>query len=252
MLLRGAHSERDAAAAAARGAAAATAEEAAAEVQGAEAGVEAETGAEDARWVLTEEEEGGYAADDDELSASNGAGKTTLAMAALWALTGSTDARAGGKPVEARGVINEASPRAVVTLRGTVRSASQHAPGEAEADGEADGGIGGGEANGGSGSGKADGGGDGGGAVAFEVVRVMGRREHTLRFTLGSEEYSGTLAQVQAQLDQVLRAEHLGRVCFFGQVVTMTYYGYTVIFTTRAIFTTLLHAAHGRRPTRQD
>ena len=233
MLLRGAHSERDAAAAAARGAAAATA---AAEVQGAEAGVEAETGAEDARWVLTEEEEGGYAADDDELSASNGAGKTTLAMAALWALTGSTDARAGGKPVEARGVINEASPRAVVTLRGTVRSASQHTLEEtrAEADGEG------------------DGGGDGGGAVAFEVVRVMGRREHTLRFTLGSEEYSGTLAQVQSQLDQVLRAEHLGRVCFFGQVVTMTYYGYTVIFTTRAIFTTLLHAAHGRRPARQD
>ena len=210
MLLRGAHSERDAAAAAARGAAAATAEEAAAEVQGAEAGVEAETGAEDARWVLTEEEEGGYAADDDELSASNGAGKTTLAMAALWALTGSTDARAGGKPVEARGVINEASPRAVVTLRGTVRSASQHTLEEtrAEADGEG------------------DGGGDGGGAVAFEVVRVMGRREHTLRFTLGSEEYSGTLAQVQSQLDQVLRAEHLGRVCFFGQVVTMTHYGY--------------------------
>ena len=205
MLLRGAHSERDAAAAAARGAAAATAEEAAAEVQGAEAGVEAETGAEDARWVLTEEEEGGYAADDDELSASNGAGKTTLAMAALWALTGSTDARAGGKPVEARGVINEASPRAVGTLRGTVRSASQHTLEEtrAEADGEG------------------DGGGDGGGAVAFEVVRVMGRREHTLRFTLGSEEYSGTLAQVQSQLDQVLRAEHLGRVCFFGQVALL-------------------------------
>ena len=174
-------------------------------MQGAEAGVEAETGAEDARWVLTEEEEGGYAADDDELSASNGAGKTTLAMAALWALTGSTDARAGGKPVEARGVINEASPRAVVTLRGTVRSASQHTLEEtrAEADGEG------------------DGGGDGGGAVAFEVVRVMGRREHTLRFTLGSEEYSGTLAQVQSQLDQVLRAEHLGRVCFFGQVALL-------------------------------
>ena len=219
MLLRGAHSERDAAAAAARGAAAATA---AAEVQGAEAEAaeaEADAEAEDARWALTEEEEGGYAADDDELSASNGAGKTTLAMAALWALTGSTDARAGGKPVEARGVINEASSRAVVTLRGTVRSASQqHAPGEAEADGEGDGdevGKGDGEADGGGG------GGDGGGAVAFEVVRVMGRREHTLRFTLGSEEYSGTLAQVQAQLDQVLRAEHLGRVCFFGQVALL-------------------------------
>ena len=213
MLLRGAHSERDAAAAAARGAAAATA---AAEVQGAEAEAaeaEADAEAEDARWALTEEEEGGYAADDDELSASNGAGKTTLAMAALWALTGSTDARAGGKPVEARGVINEASSRAVVTLRGTVRSASQHAPGEAEADGEVDG-EGDGEGNGG-------GGGDGGGAVAFEVVRVMGRREHTLRFTLGCEEYSGTLAQVQAQLDQVLRAEHLGRVCFFGQVALL-------------------------------
>ena len=217
MLLRGAHSERDAAAAAARGAAAATAEEAAAEVQGAETGVEAEK-AEDVSWVLTEGEgEGEYAADGDELSASNGAGKTTLAMAALWALTGSTDARAGGKPIEARGVINEASARAAVTLRGTVRSASQHAPGEAEAEAV---GEGGGEADGGGG------GGDGCGAVAFEVVRVMGRREHTLRLTLGSEEYSGTLAQVQSQLDQVLRAEHLGRVCFFGQVVTMTHDGY--------------------------
>ena len=66
--------------------------------------------------MLTEGEEGGYTADGDELSASNGAGKTTLAMAALWALTGSTDARAGGRPVEARGVINEAASRAAVTL----------------------------------------------------------------------------------------------------------------------------------------
>ena len=122
-LLRGAHSERDAAAAAARGAAAATAEEATAEVQGAgpiaaaaDAEAAAELGAEEARWVLTEGEEGGYTADGDELSASNGAGKTTLAMAALWALTGSTDARAGGRPVEARGVINEAASRAAVTL----------------------------------------------------------------------------------------------------------------------------------------
>ena len=225
MLLRGAHSERDAAAAAARGAAAATAEEAAAEVQGAGATATvavavavAVAEAEDVSWVLTEGEgEGEYATDGDELSASNGAGKTTLAMAALWALTGSTDARAGGKPIEARGVINEASARAAVTLRGTVRSASQHAPGGAEAEAV---GEGGGEADGGGG------GGDGCGAVAFEVVRVMGRREHTLRLTLGSEEYSGTLAQVQSQLDQVLRAEHLGRVCFFGQVVTMTHDGY--------------------------
>mmetsp|Transcript_36624 Transcript_36624/g.118107 ORF Transcript_36624/g.118107 Transcript_36624/m.118107 type:complete len:228 (-) Transcript_36624:1139-1822(-) len=51
---------------------------------------------------------------------SNGAGKTTLAMAPLWALTGSTDARANGKPVEARGVISEGASRAVVSLRGEV------------------------------------------------------------------------------------------------------------------------------------
>ncbi|KOO28335.1 hypothetical protein Ctob_004649 [Chrysochromulina tobinii] len=52
--------------------------------------------------------------DDGEVTASNGAGKTTLAMAPLWALTGSTDARADGKPIEARGVIHDGSARAVV------------------------------------------------------------------------------------------------------------------------------------------
>ena len=40
---------------------------------------------------------------------SNGAGKTTLAMAALWALTGGSDARADGKPIGARGIINDRS-----------------------------------------------------------------------------------------------------------------------------------------------
>ena len=70
----------------------------------------------------------------------------------------------------------------MVTLRGTVRSASQPAPTLGEADGGGDG----------------DGDGDGGGAVAFEVERVMGRREHTLRLVLGSDEYSGTLAQVHS------------------------------------------------------
>ena len=100
LLLRGAHSERDAEAAAARGAATATAEEEVAAVaQGAAQGAEAVAAAEDVGAMLPTED-GGYAADDEELSASNGAGKTTLAMAALWALTGSTDARAAGKPVE--------------------------------------------------------------------------------------------------------------------------------------------------------
>ena len=123
----------------------------------------------------------------------------------------------------------------------------------------------------------------------FELVRRIGRREHTLRFSLGGEEYGGTLAQVllpphthpshrpfgcfcptsvpwvllplpvgvyppplpsrrrkrswtsgvtpplggvpppsqwcapsaqvQAQLDEVLRARQLARVSFFGQVL---------------------------------
>jgi len=51
------------------------------------------------------------------LVGSNGAGKTTLAMAALWALTGATDARADGKAVESRGVIHDGASRATVTLR---------------------------------------------------------------------------------------------------------------------------------------
>ncbi|KAL1503956.1 hypothetical protein AB1Y20_010374 [Prymnesium parvum] len=62
-------------------------------------------------------EEGGEAARG---GASNGAGKTTLAMAPLWALTGSTDARAAGRPVEARGVICEGAAAARVALRGEV------------------------------------------------------------------------------------------------------------------------------------
>eukprot|EP00965_Chrysotila_dentata_P176527 5829220-Pleurochrysis_carterae.AAC.1 len=51
---------------------------------------------------------------------SNGAGKTTLAMAPLWCLTGSTDERASGKPVELRGVIHDSCKRARVSICGRV------------------------------------------------------------------------------------------------------------------------------------
>ena len=148
--------------------------------------------------------------DDGEVSASNGAGKTTLAMAPLWALTGCTDTRADGKPIEARGVINDGAARATVTLRGNV----QMLPGVPSSGG---GGASGGDGDGGgaSGGGGGDGGGDGGGAgggggdgdvlrgsegevhtLPFEVTRTMGKREHTLHFRLGKTLHDGTLAQV--------------------------------------------------------
>ena len=159
--------------------------------------------------------------DGDEMMASNGAGKTTLAMAPLWALTGGTDVRADGKPMESRGVINDGAARAVVTLRGTVRQApASFAPRPAVSAGpdptaESD------EASevrvappAALDVGAADGEQP---PLPFEVVRTMGKREHTLRFTLGDSVYEGTLAQVQEQLDMLLRADQLSRVCFFGQ-----------------------------------
>ena len=130
---------------------------------------------------------------DGDISFSNGAGKTTLAMAPLWALTGSTDARADGKPIEARGVINDGCTRARVTLRGVVEGCAM------------------------GGSNVADGLVAASVPVPFEVVRAMGKREHTLSFTVGGVTHNGTLAQVQQQLDAALRAPQVGRVAFFGQ-----------------------------------
>ena len=131
---------------------------------------------------------------DGEVIASNGAGKTTLAMAPLWALTGGTDKRADGKPMESRGVINDGVTKAKVTLRGYIEGGSGVA-----------------SAVGGEDNGAAD------GAVPFEVTRTMGKREHTLRFTVGDTHYNGTLAQVQEQIDNTLRSEQLSRIAFFGQ-----------------------------------
>ena len=134
--------------------------------------------------------------DDDPLTPSNGAGKTTLAMAPLWALTGSTDPRADGKPIEARGVINDLCSRAVVTLRGELHTAAYDTD---EVDGAAP--------NGSAGT----------TVMPFEIKRTMGKREHSLRFILGETLVEGTLAQVQEQMDQLLRSTQLARVAFFGQ-----------------------------------
>ena len=120
--------------------------------------------------------------------------ETTLAMAPLWALTGGTDKRADGKPMESRGVINDGVTKAKVTLRGYIEGGSGVA-----------------SAVGGEDNGAAD------GAVPFEVTRTMGKREHTLRFTVGDTHYNGTLAQVQEQIDNTLRSEQLSRIAFFGQ-----------------------------------
>ena len=118
--------------------------------------------------------------------------------------------RADGKPVEARGVINDEARRATVTLRGTISRAAAAADPAPSADGT--------DAAGAAGCGgmrrvrrvqpRVAGFLDGG-PLPFEVVRTMGKREHTLRFSLGGEVYDGTLAQVQDQLDQTLRAEQL-------------------------------------------
>ena len=144
--------------------------------------------------------------DDGEVTASNGAGKTTLAMAPLWALTGSTDVRADGKPMEARGVINDGSKRAVVTLRGSVQMPTLSNRSDSG---------GSNEVAGGGGRGGADA--DAPTRVPFEVTRTMGKREHTLRFRLGGTVHEGTLAQVQDQLESTLRSSVLGRTAFFGQ-----------------------------------
>ena len=117
---------------------------------------------------------------------SNGAGKTTLAMAPLWALTGSTDARAGGRPIDARGVIHEGADRATVTLRGTV---------SAPADGATDAGVDGDLADGLGAEIGADRA-DRAGCVPFELTRTMTRREHALVLRYGGEVIEGTLAQV--------------------------------------------------------
>lgn len=53
--------------------------------------------------------------------------------------------------------------------------------------------------------------------VPFEIVRTMGKREHTLRYTLGGATHQGTLAQVQDQIDASLRCVQLSRIAFFGQ-----------------------------------
>ena len=137
----------------------------------------------------------------EELTASNGAGKTTLAMAPLWALTGWTDTRADGKPVAARGVINDASARAEVTLRGIVSmldAPHQSGDGAVQRAVEHEHSLAGRE-------------------VPFEVVRSMSKRGHVLRFTLGDMLHNGTLAQVQEQVDAVFRTQHLSRIAFFGQ-----------------------------------
>lgn len=211
LLLRGTHAERDAAAAAAR-ASAAAADAAAVESELDESGM-AGSGVEasDASTAALEAGDESWLAlvevDGNELLASNGAGKTTLAMAPLWALTGGTDARADGKPIEARGVINDGASRAVVTLTGAIHRAPA-----AAANGANGGAAPGGAASGGA---KEEGGGGGGSCdgsvVPFEVVRTMGRREHTLQFTVGETICNGTLAQVQEQLDAVLRANQLAR-----------------------------------------
>ena len=84
--------------------------------------------------------------DEEAALGSNGAGKTTLAMAPFWALTGSTDARADGRPIDARGVIHDGAKRASVTLRGEIVM------------------------------GDGSGGEKGGVAEPFEVTRTMGKR----------------------------------------------------------------------------
>jgi len=186
--------------------------------------------------------------DDGEVTASNGAGKTTLAMAPLWALTGSTDARADGKPIEARGVIHDGSARAVVTLRGSVQMMPSEAAvgGESEGggrtkhgspsagahdgahdgthDGAHDGAHDGGSPSAGASAGAHDGASAGvrpaqrpAHALPFEVTRTMGKREHTLSFRLGDTVHEGTLAQVQEQLDAALQSTQLARTIFFGQ-----------------------------------
>ena len=53
--------------------------------------------------------------------------------------------------------------------------------------------------------------------MPFEIKRTMGKREHSLRFILGETLVEGTLAQVQEQMDQLLRSTQLARVAFFGQ-----------------------------------
>ena len=107
-------------------------------------------------------------------------------MAPLWALTGSTDARAGGRPIDARGVIHEGADRATVTLRGTV---------SAPADGATDAGVDGDLADGLGAEIGADRA-DRAGCVPFELTRTMTRRDHALVLRYGEEVIEGTLAQV--------------------------------------------------------
>lgn len=131
---------------------------------------------------------------------SNGAGKTTLAMAPLWALTGRTDLRASGSPVELRGVITEGAKAARVTLRGHVSTFVSIDRERGEGSGQ----RGRGEAGGGE-------------AVPFEVTRTMSKRQHTLRLVVGETVHEGTLQQVQAKVNEHLRADSLWEVSFFGQ-----------------------------------
>ena len=110
--------------------------------------------------------------DEEAALGSNGAGKTTLAMAPFWALTGSTDARADGRPIDARGVIHDGAKRASVTLRGELVM------------------------------GDGSGGENGGVAEPFEVTRTMGKREHSLRFEVGG--MAATLGQWHATAGALL------------------------------------------------
>ena len=128
---------------------------------------------------------------------SNGAGKTTLAMASLWALTGNTDARANGRSIESKGVINDECDCAMVELSGSLDGDAEGAspPGEGGASTAAD-----------------------ACRVKFSVKRTVSRRSSMkLSFIFNGKDDGGGVTDVQKVLESKLRVSQLARVAFFGQ-----------------------------------